>query len=171
MGKRAKKSSAKASVAITSPPIEVEMDDPPPVQEAAIDPPVPPVEEPTVNPQPLIPEPPVSVPLIAQPSSVEDYTNLPGFDRVENGDHYYVVERVLEEQLLMGQKWFKVKWLGWDDPTWVNECDMEGAQEVIKDFRKKNPKKAEIPNKGRITKKAKKAEIPKKGRITKKAKK
>ncbi|OHT13710.1 hypothetical protein TRFO_43277 [Tritrichomonas foetus] len=58
-------------------------------------------------------------------------------DENEEEEEVYEVERILNHRILKGVTQYYIKWKGYDDEednTWVDEADMEGSQELIREY-------------------------------------
>jgi len=72
-----------------------------------------------------------------------EHTSRPPPDLVHN-EPKFEVEAVLKSRQLKGREWeYLVKWKGYHsiEASWVNESDMEHAQEVIEEFHTRPAKK------------------------------
>ena len=48
----------------------------------------------------------------------------------------YIVERILNTRIYQHRRQYLVKWSGYEDPTWQDKSDLEGAQQLVKAFLK-----------------------------------
>ncbi len=72
-----------------------------------------------------------------------EHTSRPPPDLVHN-EPEFEVEAVLKSRQLRGREWeYLVKWKGYHpiEASWVNESDMEHAQEAIEEFHTRSAKK------------------------------
>ncbi len=48
----------------------------------------------------------------------------------------YIVERILNTRIYLYRRQYLVKWSGYEDPTWQDESDLEGGQQLVNAFLK-----------------------------------
>ena len=48
----------------------------------------------------------------------------------------YIVERILNTRIYQHRRQYLVKWIGYEEPIWQNEGDLEGAPQLVNAFLK-----------------------------------
>lgn len=53
-------------------------------------------------------------------------------------DGEYEVEEILKAIKILGEIFYKIKWLGYEEPTWIREEDAVGCEDKLEEFFKDN---------------------------------
>merc|ERR1711997_984019 len=64
----------------------------------------------------------------------EEERTEPAEEKVEDDDAEYEVELVLDKRVMSGKVEYLVMWKGWPDGTWEPVENLDGSEELVKNF-------------------------------------